>query len=195
MGEHYRLSAASDQIKQIVSDYFSGEAHYEAVDAISAQAAALAYNDGEQTFMKAVNNYLASIGRAEELSAEEFARRFVPNDSIFGFDEGKFKGKIFSVDYANDKFFVGTPDEYGDHCWLELIKDIPALVDDMLESPEPEDVAAARAVSGLTQTEAARVIHSTLRAWQNWEGGHRSMHPGLFELFKIKTGQLDIDAG
>ena len=45
---------------------------------------------------------------------------------------------------------------------------------------------------GLSQTAAAAVIHSTLRAWQGWEAaagepGHRRMHPGLWELFRIKT--------
>lgn len=39
----------------------------------------------------------------------------------------------------------------------------------------------------LTQKEAARTIHSSLRAWQQWESGTRSMHPAFLELFLIKT--------
>lgn len=39
----------------------------------------------------------------------------------------------------------------------------------------------------LTQKEAAAVIHSSLRAWQQWESGIRKMHPAFFELFLIKT--------
>lgn len=60
-------------------------------------------------------------------------------------------------------------------------------------NPAPAEVRATREKAGLTQTQAAEVIHSTLRAWQNWESEDESMgrrmHPGLFELFKIKTGQ------
>lgn len=56
-------------------------------------------------------------------------------------------------------------------------------------TPEPAEIAAARATAGLTQTEAAEKIHGTLRSWQDYEGGQRRMHPGLFELFLIKTGQ------
>ena len=54
-------------------------------------------------------------------------------------------------------------------------------------NPTTEQVKAARAGTGLTQTQAAEVIYSTLKSWQNWEDGRRPMHPGLFELFLIKT--------
>lgn len=53
-------------------------------------------------------------------------------------------------------------------------------------SPAPTDIRAARAAAGLTQTQAAVLIHSTLRAWQEWEAGNRQMHPGLWELFLLK---------
>lgn len=55
--------------------------------------------------------------------------------------------------------------------------------------PLPEEITAARARAGLTQAEAAAVVHSIPRSWQRWESGERSMHPAFFELFKIKTGQ------
>ncbi len=55
--------------------------------------------------------------------------------------------------------------------------------------PEPDDIRAARAAAGLTQTEAGAVVHASLRTWQQWEAGDRKMHPGLFELFKLKTGR------
>ena len=35
--------------------------------------------------------------------------------------------------------------------------------------------------------EGARLIHSTLRTWQDWEAGKARMHPGLWELFILKT--------
>lgn len=52
--------------------------------------------------------------------------------------------------------------------------------------PAPEDVFSARKNAGLTQAQAADLIHSGRRAWQEWESGNRRMHPGLWELFNIK---------
>lgn len=59
-------------------------------------------------------------------------------------------------------------------------------------NPDPADIIAAREAAGLTQTEAATLVHSGLRTWQGWEAeqgavGHRRMHPGLWELLLIKT--------
>lgn len=56
----------------------------------------------------------------------------------------------------------------------------------------PEQVLQARNDAGLTQTEAAAQVYSTLSAWQRWEQGDRRMHPALYELFLIKTGQHEI---
>ena len=58
--------------------------------------------------------------------------------------------------------------------------------------PTPEQVAAARVELGLTQMQAAALVRSPMRSWRAWEapegtGGHRYMHPGLWELFLIKT--------
>jgi len=50
-----------------------------------------------------------------------------------------------------------------------------------------EQIRAKRNAAGLTQTQAARLIHSKMRTWQDWEGGVAQMHPGLWELFAIKT--------
>lgn len=58
-------------------------------------------------------------------------------------------------------------------------------------SPEPNAIRAARVAAGLTQTEAASVVHASLRTWQQWEAGDRKMHSGLFELFRIKTEQQE----
>jgi putative transcriptional regulator len=59
------------------------------------------------------------------------------------------------------------------------------------EYPAPAQVKEARAQTGLTQTDAGRTIHAALRTWQEWEAGDSKMHPGLFELFLLKTGQID----
>lgn len=56
--------------------------------------------------------------------------------------------------------------------------------------PTINEILAARTAAGLTQTAAAAVIYSTLRTWQDWEGGQSSMHEGLFELFILKTKKI-----
>lgn len=56
-------------------------------------------------------------------------------------------------------------------------------------NPTPAEILKAREAAQLTQSQAAEKVGGTLRAWQNYEGGQRRMHPGLFELFLIKTGQ------
>lgn len=56
-------------------------------------------------------------------------------------------------------------------------------------SPAPAEIRAARELAQLTQDAAAARIYSKRRTWENWEGGIADMHPGLFELFLLKTGQ------
>jgi putative transcriptional regulator len=63
-------------------------------------------------------------------------------------------------------------------------------------TPTPSEVRAARERAGLTQTEAATLIHTSLRGWQQWEApvdtpDHRRMHPAFFELFLLKSKQLE----
>lgn len=57
-------------------------------------------------------------------------------------------------------------------------------------NPSPDEVRAVRQAAGLTQTDAARLIYASLRAWQQWEAGGRKMHPAFWELFKIRLGNL-----
>jgi hypothetical protein len=52
------------------------------------------------------------------------------------------------------------------------------------------DIRTARKSSGLSQTAAAELIYSTLRTWQDWEGGKANMHPGLWELFLHKSSTV-----
>lgn len=56
-----------------------------------------------------------------------------------------------------------------------------------LSSPTPTEIRAAREAAGLTQTQAAALLHSAMRAWQRWEAGDRAMHPAFWELFEIKS--------
>ena len=53
-------------------------------------------------------------------------------------------------------------------------------------NPAPEHIIITREKAGLSQEKAAKIIYSSLRTWQHWEAGESRMHPGLWELFKIK---------
>ena len=58
-------------------------------------------------------------------------------------------------------------------------------------NPTPAEVRAAREAAGLTQEQAGELVHSSRIAWARWESNGadaRRMHPGLWELFNIKTG-------
>ena len=63
--------------------------------------------------------------------------------------------------------------------------------DNPARNPSPTEVRAAREAAGLTQAQAAALVHASLRNWQQWEqkegANARRMHPGLWELFRIKT--------
>ncbi|WP_270956516.1 helix-turn-helix domain-containing protein [Burkholderia pseudomallei] len=59
-------------------------------------------------------------------------------------------------------------------------------------NPKPDEIRALREDLGLTQAQAAAVVYSTLSAWQRWEQAERAMHPAMWELFRIKTGVLDV---
>lgn len=60
-------------------------------------------------------------------------------------------------------------------------------------SPTTDEIITAR--GDLTQSAAAELIYSTLRTWQDWEYGIRPMHPGLYELFQIKSQALRFGVG
>jgi putative transcriptional regulator len=55
--------------------------------------------------------------------------------------------------------------------------------------PSPKTILATRKAANLTQTEAAALVHTTLRTWQRYEAGDRHMHPAFWELFEIKCGR------
>ena len=58
--------------------------------------------------------------------------------------------------------------------------------------PLPAEIKAAREAAGLTQKQAGELIHGTLRGWQDYEYGKRPMHPGLWELFKLKVSSRSV---
>ncbi|UAN54736.1 hypothetical protein KGP26_29755 (plasmid) [Serratia sp. JSRIV002] len=64
----------------------------------------------------------------------------------------------------------------------------------MKKSPTPMEIRAARDSAKLTQSAAAALVHSAAGTWQQWEAGDRKMHLGFWELFLIKTKQLELFA-
>lgn len=61
-----------------------------------------------------------------------------------------------------------------------------------IKPPTPTQIKEARANAGHTQTVAAKTIHFAIRSWQQWEEGSRVMHPSAWELYLIKTDQMDL---
>ena len=49
---------------------------------------------------------------------------------------------------------------------------------------KPSQIISARKKAGLTQTQAAELVCTTCRVWQQWEAGDRRMHPGFWLLFQ-----------
>jgi DNA-binding transcriptional regulator YiaG len=56
-------------------------------------------------------------------------------------------------------------------------------------SPTPEEIVALRKRHRLSQTLLGEISHSGLRTVQYWEAGEAEMHPGLWELVRIKTDE------
>jgi len=59
-------------------------------------------------------------------------------------------------------------------------------------NPPPAEVREAREAAQLTPEEAAKLVHTSGRAWRQWEyvgddrAQARRMHPAFWELFRIK---------
>lgn len=59
----------------------------------------------------------------------------------------------------------------------------------LCSTPTPAEIAQARALAGLTQTEAGRLVGYSLRGWQDAESGRRNISPAAWTLFLLSTGQ------
>lgn len=55
-------------------------------------------------------------------------------------------------------------------------------------NPSPDEIAALREQCQLTKAQAAELVHSSERTWDQWEGNTKRMHPAVWELFQRKTG-------
>jgi putative transcriptional regulator len=51
---------------------------------------------------------------------------------------------------------------------------------------DPEKLKALRKQHGLSQTEAAALVHVSQRTWARYEAGHKPVPPSVAELFEIK---------
>lgn len=60
-----------------------------------------------------------------------------------------------------------------------------------MDYPTPHQIEEARHAAELSATSAAELVYANENEWQAWEAGETTMHPGLFELFLIKTGQIN----
>lgn len=65
-----------------------------------------------------------------------------------------------------------------------------------IKQPTPAEIKEKRLAAGLTQTEAAALIHTICPAWQKWEAAenlktHRKMPLGKWELFLMKLKELN----
>lgn len=58
-------------------------------------------------------------------------------------------------------------------------------------NPKPDEIRAARESAGLSQTAAAELCYSTLRSWQNWEGGQARMHPAIWLWWQSAVFERD----
>lgn len=58
-------------------------------------------------------------------------------------------------------------------------------------NPTPAEIRLAREENDHTEAQAAGVLYCTPAAWEAWEDGRR-MHPAFFELYRLKTGQIDL---
>lgn len=63
-----------------------------------------------------------------------------------------------------------------------------------LPEPTPERIRRARDQAGLTQAEAAEVVHlANPVRWSEYERGVHGMTLAMWELFLVKTGQRQVD--
>lgn len=65
-----------------------------------------------------------------------------------------------------------------------------------LITPTAEQVRSTRSQAGLTQRESAEKVGVTLKGWQHWEYGIRTMSPAAWALYRLRTRRLrSLNAG
>lgn len=61
-------------------------------------------------------------------------------------------------------------------------------------TPKPHEIQAAQKASGLDDKACADLLYTSVGKWVDWRSGYVRMHPAFWQLFRIKTGQLQPDA-
>lgn len=57
-------------------------------------------------------------------------------------------------------------------------------------TPTPDQVREWRRAHELSAAAAAALVHTSARAWLQWESGERRMHPAFWELAQLKAARL-----
>lgn len=104
---------------------------------------------------------------------------------------GSNRAKTTVMEYSIVPALQQCPETFNSIC-VNLLTNIFKLAKSPASNPTPDEVAGVRINAGLTQQQAAEVVHSALRSWQHWENGDRRMHPTIFELFLLKTKQEQL---
>lgn len=56
-----------------------------------------------------------------------------------------------------------------------------------MKKPTTHEIRQKRIESGLTQEKAASLVNVSIRNWQQWEYGERTINMAAWELFTIKV--------
>ncbi len=62
-----------------------------------------------------------------------------------------------------------------------------------MNTPTPELIKQVRREAGLTATQAAALVHRSVRAWNQYEQGVRAMDAAAWELFNIKIQRSGVE--
>jgi DNA-binding transcriptional regulator YiaG len=64
----------------------------------------------------------------------------------------------------------------------------------LLKQPTPEEIKEVRKKAGLTQQQAAELVHRAAGSrWREWEGGKYGIDLAVWELFLLKTGLRTLE--
>ena len=60
--------------------------------------------------------------------------------------------------------------------------------------PTASQISDARQQAGLSQQQAAALVHVDIRSWRRWELDERAVNLAAWELFLLRAGQHPTDA-
>ena len=63
-----------------------------------------------------------------------------------------------------------------------------------MTTPSAAEISAARQQAGLSQQQAADLVHVDIRSWRRWELDERAVNLAAWELFLLRAGQHPTDA-